>query len=114
MIVGGWLSEGCGDDAAVNQSLFLSGATFQGPSLWLYGANDSFYSLEYSRSNHAAYVQTGGLGTFHDFIRAPGLNGHFLINDPALWTDVMEAFLAQRQEVSGSGLQASPDFPPGT
>jgi dienelactone hydrolase len=91
--VGGWLGEGCGDHASVNRSLFVSAAPFQGPSLWLYGANDSFYSLEYSRSQHAAYVQAGGLGSFHQFTRAPGLNGHFLINDPALWTDVVDEFL---------------------
>lgn len=91
--VGGWLGEGCGDYRSVNQTLFLSGARFPGQTLWLYGANDSFYSVSYSRSNFDAYSAAGGLGEFHTFTRAPGLNGHFLINDPELWEEAVDAFL---------------------
>ncbi|MGB5588238.1 MAG: hypothetical protein WBN78_10735 [Gammaproteobacteria bacterium] len=32
---------------------------------------------------------------FHEFVRAPGLNGHFLINDPLLWETTMDGFLDQ-------------------
>jgi len=63
--------------------------------LWLYGANDSFYSLPYSRTNFGAYTMAGGLGEFHAFMRASGLNGHFLINDPGLWETTLDAFLDQ-------------------
>jgi len=93
--VGGWLGEGCGDDLSVNRTLFVSGAAFAGPSVWLYGANDSFYGLAYSRSNFDAFSQAGGLGAFHEFTRAPGLDGHFLINDPELWASAMEEFLGR-------------------
>jgi dienelactone hydrolase len=93
--VGGWLGEGCGDYRSVNETLFRAGAGFPGPTLWLYGANDSFYSLPYSRSGFDAYSMAGGLGIFHQFVRAPGLNGHFLINDPDLWAPEMDAFLEQ-------------------
>lgn len=93
--VGGWLGEGCGDYRAVNKTLFEAGAGVAVPSIWLYGANDSFYSLPYSRTNFEAYETAGGLGAFHQFVRAPGLNGHFLINDPPLWETTMDGFLDQ-------------------
>lgn len=91
--VGGWLGEGCGDYQAVNRALVVGAARFPAASLWLYADNDSFYSLEYSRSLHADFAAAGGLGEFLEFTRAPGLNGHFLVNDPSLWGDSMEAFI---------------------
>jgi dienelactone hydrolase len=91
--VGGWLGEGCGDYRSVNLSLFVEGAGFPGPTIWLYGANDSFYSLPYSRTNFDAYTVAGGLGEFQEYTRAPGLNGHFLINDPELWDDALDRFI---------------------
>jgi dienelactone hydrolase len=91
--VGGWLGEGCGDYRSVNRKLFVDGAAFPGPTLWLYGANDSFYRMPYSRTNFDAFRSAGGVGEFRGFTRAPGLNGHFLINDPELWSWPMEQFL---------------------
>jgi dienelactone hydrolase len=93
--VGGWLGEGCGDFASVNRTLFEQGAAFQGPSLWLYATNDSFYSLDHSRANFAAFTAVGGQGTLEIFSRASGLNGHFLVNDSALWGDELAAWLEQ-------------------
>lgn len=93
--VGGWISEGCGDYRSINRTLFVAGAGFPGPSLWLYGENDSFYSLAYSRTNYEAFSFAGGLGTMLELRRAPGLNGHFVINDPELWGPPMEDFLIQ-------------------
>lgn len=95
--VGGWISEGCGDYRPINRTLFVDGAAFPGPSLWLYGDNDSFYSLSYSRTNFDAFTMAGGLGTLLELTRAPGLNGHFVINDPELWEPAMDEFLAQYQ-----------------
>ena len=94
-VVGGWLAEGCGDFRSVNRSLFTAGAAFPGPSLWLYGASDSFYRLSYSRENFDSFSTAGGLGAFHEFTREPGLNGHFLINDLQLWESTMDDFLSQ-------------------
>lgn len=93
--VGGWLGEGCGDYRSVNRAIIVSGARFPGPSLWLYGVNDSFYSVSYSRTNFDSFSAAGGLGAFHQFTRASGLNGHFLINDPVLWASTMDEFLDQ-------------------
>ena len=92
--VGGWIAEGCGDHRLINRRLFEAGVPFPGPSLWLYAANDSFYSLGYSRNHFQSFTAAGGFGTFHEFIRAPGLNGHFLISDSALWSPTLEDFLA--------------------
>ena len=95
--VGGWVSEGCGDYRSINRTLFVDGAAFPGPSLWLYGANDSFYSLSYSRANFDAFTMAGGLGTMLELTRSPELNGHFVINDLELWEPAMDEFLAQYQ-----------------
>ncbi len=93
--VGGWLGEGCGDYRSVNRTLFVEGAGFPAPTLWLYGAKDSVYSLPYSRTNFDAYTNAGGLGEFHEFVRAQGRNGHFIVNDPDLWESTMDEFLAR-------------------
>lgn len=93
--VGGWIAEGCGDFQSVNRTLFVEGAMFPGPSLWLYGENDSFYSLAYSRTNFDSFSVAGGLGTMIEFTRAPGLNGHFVLNDLELWERSMDEFIAQ-------------------
>jgi len=91
--VGGWIGEGCGDWESINRTLFVQGAGFPGTSLWLYGLNDSFYSIGHSRDNFAAFSSGGGMGDFHEFTRAPGLNGHFVINDPGLWAGAMTGFV---------------------
>ena len=93
--VGGWIAEGCGDYLAINRTLFVDGAAFPGQSLWLYGENDSFYSLPYSRTNFEAFSRAGGMGTMAELTRSPGLNGHFIINDLASWEPVMDDFLNQ-------------------
>ncbi|MGI9224661.1 MAG: alpha/beta hydrolase family protein, partial [Woeseiaceae bacterium] len=91
--VGGWISEGCGDYRSINRSLFVDGAMFPGSSLWLYGSNDSFYSLAYSRTNFDSFSMAGGLGTMIELTRAQGLNGHFVINDLELWEHDMDEFI---------------------
>lgn len=91
--VGGWLGEGCQDSILVNRSAFLLGASFPGETLWLYAANDPFYSLAHSRSSFDAFVAAGGRARFEIFTRAPNLNGHFLVNDPSLWGDELGAYL---------------------
>jgi dienelactone hydrolase len=93
--VGGWLGEGCQDSLDVNRPSFVRGAGFPRPTLWLYGDNDSFYSLTHSRGNFDAFIAAGGSGTFQVFTRAPTLNGHFLVNDPALWSMALDEYLRQ-------------------
>ena len=93
--VGGWLGEGCADAVVVNRTAFVRGAAFDRRTIWLYGENDSFYSLAHSRRNFDAFVAAGGQATFFAYTRAANLNGHFIINDPALWTVELDAFLRQ-------------------
>ena len=92
--VGGWIGEGCGDFRDINRSLFVRGAVYPDTTLWIYGENDSFYSLSHSRSNFDAYSAAGGIGEFHAFTRAEGLNGHFVLNDPHLWQGAIDDYLS--------------------
>ena len=48
-----------------------------------------------SGGNFDAFIAAGGNGVFEIFTRAPSLNGHFLVNDPDLWTNELDAFVAQ-------------------
>ena len=91
--VGGWLAETCGDGPAVNGLLFQRAGRFAASTIWLYGEADTFYSLAHSRSNFSIFTAAGGRGTFNAYTRAPGLNGHYVINDPQLWAPALGAFV---------------------
>jgi hypothetical protein len=94
--VGGWLGEGCVDAAAVNRSTFVAAAGSTRTSLWLYAQHDSFYSIAHSQANFDAFVAAGGKGIFRIYSRGdPTTNGHFLINEPALWQSDLLEYLAQ-------------------
>ncbi len=92
---GGWIGEGCADSVAVNRTTFAASAAFRGPTLWIYAHDDSFYSLAHSQANFDAFAAAGGKGQFLIYSRAPGLNGHFVINDPPLWEADLGNFLAR-------------------
>lgn len=91
--VGGWLGEGCSEGVLTNRALFTRAGRFDRETIWIYGENDSFYSMSHSRSNFEAFRAAGGRGSFHAFTRAPGLNGHLITNDPQSWTPVLDAFV---------------------
>lgn len=91
--VGGWLGEGCADAVVVNRNTFAAAGAFAGPTIWLYGENDPFYGVAHSRANFDAFVAAGGRASFQLYSRAPGLSGHFIINDPVLWTTDLDAFV---------------------
>ncbi len=92
-VVGGWLGTGCPTAAAVNGALFQRGAAFTGPTIWLYGEDDSFYSIDHSRANFATFERAGGTGRFFAF-DVPGTDGHGLSAYPELWSAPLEAFMA--------------------
>lgn len=92
--VGGWMSDLCPRVDEINPVLFERAGAFAGESLWLYGENDQVYRTAHSRNNHAVFVAAGGKGAFLTYTRAPGLNGHFVMNDPELWADDLDAFLS--------------------
>lgn len=93
--VGGWIGEGCGDHLAINRALFNEAAGNPGPTLWLYGANDSFYSLAYSRANYDSFSANGGMGQFFEFNLGAGQDGHGLIFFPEFWRLDVDNFLGQ-------------------
>jgi len=68
------------------------GGQYRGPTLWLYGNGDPYYSIEHSRENFAAFEKMGGRGTFLDF-DVPGGFGHAVIGYPDLWSDPIGKYL---------------------
>lgn len=72
------------------------GQTARIPSLWVYTANDSFFSPSLAGAMHQNYVQAGGVA---DFRALPGFgqDGHGLftaVGGPQIWGPLVEAFLA--------------------
>ncbi len=100
--VGGWSSERCPSVDDINADLFRRGSAFERRTLWLYGYRDSLYSVRHSRRNFAAFRAAGGKGTFREFAPPEGLDGHQIAAVPDLWTEVLEAYLADQ------GLPAKP------
>lgn len=94
--VGGWLGEGFGDAAGLNRDLFRAAGRAGGPpSLWLYGSNDRFYGLPYSRGNFDAFQGVGGRGEFASFDVGTDRSGHDVHRWPDLWGPQVERFLGE-------------------
>ena len=89
--VGGWKGASCVYASAVNQTLFARGGRYGGDTLWLYGDGDTFYSLDHSRENFAAFKAAGGHGTFQEFPKSAG--GHGLWASPQDWGAIVEGYL---------------------
>ena len=88
--VGGWMGDGCDTADEINQTLFTKGAKYPGETLWLYGNDDIYYSMEHSRRNFSTFQQAGGKGSFHDVTVGGENNGHWVMSVPPLWgTPVM-------------------------
>lgn len=100
--VGGWVSRRCWSIDEINPTLFRRGSAYAGPTLWLYGDHDPYYSLRHSRENFAAFQAAGGKGAFRGYVPPQGLTGHEIANAPELWTEAVEAYLAEQ------GLPAKP------
>ncbi len=93
--VGGWMSDTCANPAAINTVTFVRGGAFAGPTVWLYGENDPFYSLAHSRSNHAAFAAAGGRGQLNVFNLGPGQSGHNVFLFPDRWGPSVETLLRE-------------------
>jgi dienelactone hydrolase len=92
--VGGWVGEGiCGPSSEINRTLFRRAGKFEGSTLWLYGHNDSVYTIDHSRSNYDAFVGAGGRGDFLEF-DVPSGEGHYLVGYPKQWIEPVEKYLA--------------------
>jgi len=94
--VGGWMGTGCSTASTINQNLFVRGAAFAQPTIWLYGDKDPFYPLSHSRTNFVTFQAAGGKGTFDEYAPPPGSNGHGISSAPALWSGAIEAYLTAR------------------
>ena len=91
--VGGWLGEGSVTGSTVKRLLFERGASYGRPTIWLYGRNDSFYSIAHSRENFAAFEKAGGQGEFLEFDMPFG-QGHSVIGRPNLWSGPLDSYLS--------------------
>jgi len=92
--VGGWVSENWGDPE-INPTLFRRIGAFDGPVLSIYGEDDPFYSVAYSKIYLAEMEE---LGTDHRLhvVKVPGHgNGHWALFVPNLWEETVSDFLKQ-------------------
>jgi dienelactone hydrolase len=92
--VGGWTGEGCDNARELNAGLFRRGAKYARPTLWLYGRNDYYYTMEHSLANFDIFKKAGGKGEFFQF-DVPAGNGHALNAYPEIWSAPLEKYVAQ-------------------
>lgn len=90
--VGGWVSEGWGDET-INPALFARGGAFGGPVLSIYAEDDPYYSIPYSKQNLAALAEAGVESRLHVVTVAGSGNGHWAMGYPNLWADAVDAYL---------------------
>lgn len=86
----------CGPDALV-AAAGQFGERSRVPTLWLYAANDSFFSPELAARMVKAWSNNGGQAEIH-VLEPYGREGHYLADDRAgwrRWGDYLEAFLAR-------------------
>ncbi|KXF81827.1 alpha/beta hydrolase family protein [Enterovibrio coralii] len=93
--VGGWISDWCSTADDINGALFRDGGKAKVSSIWLYGENDSFYSMAHSRNNFDTYVSAGGDGEFHTIELDDEINGHFVNMYSNTWTKLVDEYLKQ-------------------
>jgi pimeloyl-ACP methyl ester carboxylesterase len=105
---GGWVGDTCADATSINSSASRQGGAFNGPTLWLYGENDSMYKSAHSRGNFETFVANGGRGRFLLYSLAAGIDGHRLIDHPDFWAQDLDQFLRAlwtTPSASGAGSQ---------
>lgn len=91
--VGGWMGDACETADEINQTLFVKGARSLYRTLWLYGRDDSFYTIDHSRGNFDAFRRAGGKGSFVEATVPGENNGHWLMDVPTLWQTHVRNFL---------------------
>lgn len=93
---GGIANNNCAPDQLVAAAGTLGKRT-KAPTLWLYTANDQFFSPTLSRRMYEAYTEAGGRAVYH-LLPAIGNDGHALMTMPKgvpLWEDKVAAFLRE-------------------
>ena len=69
------------------------------PTLWLYAENDSYFAPDLSKRMSQAFGEAGGRAEYH-LLPPVAEEGHLLIESDearALWTPIVERFLAAQQ-----------------
>jgi pimeloyl-ACP methyl ester carboxylesterase len=102
--VGGWLGTGCDTASRLNGTLFVRGALFHRPTLWLYGRQDPFYDIQHSRNNFTLFQSAGGQGTFLEFT-VPSGYGHAVLSAPELWQGPVAEYLRSLNDAAMKKLK---------
>lgn len=105
--VGGWVGERCETADKINIPVFVNAAAFPGPSLWLYGARDPYYSLAHSQKSFTAFTSAGGKGSFHILTFGVLRNDHQIVRNRAVWSGPMSLFLDRLNLCQGTVAQAT-------
>ncbi|MEO1143186.1 MAG: hypothetical protein AAFW66_12715, partial [Pseudomonadota bacterium] len=77
-----------------NQTLFKKGAGFPKSTLWIYGEDDLYYTLDHSRKNFETFKKAGGKGEFVERTVRGKNNGHWVIAVPPLWEETVDQYIA--------------------
>jgi pimeloyl-ACP methyl ester carboxylesterase len=99
--VGGWLSITDSWPAAENAArlqlqkdlLARAGKQFAAPTLWIYGARDSFLTEATTRQFFQAFTDAGGKGEYIFISNHTLDNGHTIVRDLALWESAVDSYL---------------------
>ena len=100
--VGGWVDEHGTASEMINPVIAKRGATFTGPTAWLYAENDPFYSIAHSQKSYGAFEAAGGQGQFHVLEMLPGQDGHHILSLTDLWGPLVDGFLDRVDKWSSS------------
>lgn len=90
---GGWMGKRCTEMEVVHAISFKRGSKYKKQTLWLYGENDSHYSMDHCRKNFDLFISSGGTGVFSKYFLGPSKDGHNLLYYPKIWSDEVDLFL---------------------
>jgi pimeloyl-ACP methyl ester carboxylesterase len=101
--VGGWLAinDAAGDEenfASLRfqaETLAVVGTRTEAPTLWLYGAGDSYYGEVSTRQFFRAFMQSGGRGEYVLISDHALADGHLIPGEPGLWEGRLDGFLRE-------------------
>ncbi len=91
--VGGWMTNKCPDGPSINRSVFLKGAAYGRPMLWLYGRNDPNYATAHTRWLFETFIAKGGMGRYLVY-DVPDTSGHMLYRHEPVWREALDRYLA--------------------
>lgn len=89
---GGWFGEGMSEAEFNFETFEKAGHDAKVPMLWLYGDNDSFYSLKFDEREFSKFHDAGGRGEMVEVRNIPG-EGHLLCFWVDRWQDKVTSYL---------------------